>query len=466
MLLAGYIVPHPPILIPEIGLGEEKKAAATSQAMHEIGKEIARLKPETIVIISPHGPLFTDAISIRVAEPLEGDLGNFGAPAIVLTKHTDQVLIDKILKRAYDADIPSVKFDADLANRFDLDESADHGVIVPLSFVEPYYQDYKIVAINYGLLAPEALYEFGQCIREASEGKNIVVIASGDLSHHLKDSGTYAYHEEGCIFDRALVDALTKKEYLSIFNIEDKLVARAGECGLRSIYILLGALDRIGHEVRWMSYEGPFGVGYAIFKFECGVERTLSLLDEIKALIKDKTERERQREDIYLKLARDAVELYIKKGDRLKLPSYAQVDDLLKGSRGVFVSIKDRGGLRGCMGSTVGLEINLGNEIIATAIKAATQDPRFDPIEMSELKSLKISVDILSAAEKVTDKTQLDPKLYGIIVSSDYKKGLLLPDLEGVQTVEEQIRIALNKAGIKSTEGYDIERFTVERHEV
>ncbi len=468
MLLAGYIVPHPPILIPEIGLGEEKKAAATSRAMHEIGKEISEHKPETIIIISPHGPLFTDAISVRVASPLKGDLGHFGAPHIGIEKETDKQLVDEILMRAYEANIPSVRFDKDLAKRFDLEEEADHGIVVPLNFIEPYYQDYQIIAITYGLLAPEALYEFGSIIEKAAKNsqRRIVLIASGDLSHHLKDSGNYAFREEGCQFDHRVIDGLRKKDYLSIFDMEDTFIAKAGECGLRSIWMLLGALDQIEHQVQWLSYEGPFGVGYAIFKFVCNNQTKTSLLDELRACMKQKTDRMKQREDVYVKLAREAIERYIDCNERLPLPEYALIPPLLKRSCGVFVSIKDRGGLRGCMGSTTGLEINLGNEIIAMAIKAATQDPRFDPISEDDLEGLKISVDILSRSEKIDSLDQLNPQVYGVIVYSEYKRGLLLPALEGIERVEDQLKIALNKAGIKSTEKYTIERFTVERHEV
>lgn len=469
-LLAGYLVPHPPIIIPEIGLGEEKKATATCQRMHEMGKEVAMLKPKTIVVISPHGPLFTDAIAIRTQSPLKGNLKAFGAGSVQFEQATDLAFIDRLLKRAFEQHIPSVKFDQQLSNRFDLSEDADHGIIVPLHFINQYYNHYQVVALTYGLLSPDALYEFGMLIKETAEtlGREIVVIASGDLSHHLLETSSYNFREEGPSFDRFVIHHLAEQDYLPLLTVSSKWSEKAGECGKRSLEILLGALDAINHETQVKSYEGPFGVGYGVVSFLPQAESipTPSLLDDLKVQLKLQMEESLAQEDIYIQLARYAIEHYIQEGYRPILPDYAQVPELLGKSRGVFVSIKDRGGLRGCMGCTVGFEINLASEIMATAIKSATQDPRFDPIEPEELKNLTISVDLLMPAEKIESLNDLNPQIYGLIVYNDHKRGLLLPQLEGINTVEEQLRIVLNKAGIKANEQYNMERFLVERHEV
>ena len=467
-LQAGYLVPHPPIIIPEIGYGEEKKAAATCQAMHEVGKEVAKLAPETIVLISPHGPLFTDAIAIRTADPLKGHMGHFGAKQITLNQANDTEFASALLKRTYDIHVPAVMFDQVLAMRFDMDEQVDHGAIVPLSFINQYYTNYKLVCINYGLLSEEALYKFGIAIRETAEllERNIVLIASGDLSHHLLTNENYKFQPEGPAFDKAVIDHLTKQNYVALMTLPRKWVAAAGECGKKSLEILLGSLDTLNHQTTVKSYEGPFGVGYGVVGFNPTASGKESLLPLLLETLKTNQALRRSQEDTYIRLARQAVEHFVKKGARLKIPEYALTEALLGKSRGVFVSIKDSGGLRGCMGITAGLEINLASEIISNAIKACSEDPRFPAIEPEELEGLIISVDVLSPAEKVTQREQLDPKTYGIIVSHDYKRGLLLPNLEGVDTVEEQLRIALNKAGIRAEEPYEIERFTVERHEV
>lgn len=465
-VLGSYLMPHPPIIIPEVGMGEETKASATIRAMHEVSKTIAGKKPETVVIISPHGPLFTDAINIRVKNPITGNLEAFGAKEIQLLKANDLELVDCILEEAYQQEIPSVKLDQKLAKRFEIDEEADHGILIPVHFINQYYQNYKVVALTYGMLSEDALYDFGTCIQRAAEklDRKIVVIASGDLSHHLQESETYGFRSEGLSFDKHVIDSLKQQDYINLMTTDCELVEAAGQCGKKAIEIMLGTLETIAHETRVHSYEGPFGVGYAVVSFEPTLESQPPLSPKLKHALKRRHEAALAQEDEYVKLAREAVETFVQEGRRMTLPEKYHSQHFLEKSKGVFVSIHDRGGLRGCMGNTVGFELNLGNEIIAMAIKAAHQDPRFDAIEIEELDNLRISVDILSKAELVTDLSALDPKRFGIIVSAEHKQGLLLPDLAGIHSVEEQIKIALNKAGIKAHESYTIHRFTVERH--
>jgi AmmeMemoRadiSam system protein A len=131
---------------------------------------------------------------------------------------------------------------------------------------------------------------------------------------------------------------------------------------------------------------------------------------------------------------------------------------------GAFVSIKKKGELRGCIGTFQPTTENVANEIIQNAISAATHDPRFLPVNSSELDELEYSVDVLSEPEKVASKNDLDPKRYGVIVKSGHRKGLLLPDLEGVNTVNEQISIASMKAGIYLGEKIELYRFEVKRY--
>ena len=131
---------------------------------------------------------------------------------------------------------------------------------------------------------------------------------------------------------------------------------------------------------------------------------------------------------------------------------------------GVFVSLKKDGRLRGCIGTIQAVCSSVAEEIIQNAISAVTNDPRFDPVEPYELKDLSISVDVLGARERISSPKELDAKKYGVIVTKGYRRGLLLPNLEGVDTVEEQIRIAKQKAGIGTEEGVVLERFEVVRH--
>ncbi len=144
-------------------------------------------------------------------------------------------------------------------------------------------------------------------------------------------------------------------------------------------------------------------------------------------------------------------------------PAPDPLPDMMQGKAGVFVSIKKRGGLRGCIGTYSPTEATIAHEIIANAVKSATEDPRFPPVGIDELDDLEISVDVLTEPEPC-DESQLDPARYGVIVESGWRRGLLLPDLEGVDTVGEQVSIARRKAGIGPGEPVRIFRFTVQRH--
>jgi AmmeMemoRadiSam system protein A len=163
-----------------------------------------------------------------------------------------------------------------------------------------------------------------------------------------------------------------------------------------------------------------------------------------------------------VKLAKETIETYTLTGKNIDLP--ADLTAEMSGKAGVFVSLKKHGELRGCIGTFQPTRENVAAEVIQNAVSAATQDPRFPPVSRAELDELEYSVDVLSEPERVSGKEELDPKRYGIIVKSGELRGLLLPDLEGVDTPEEQIRIAAMKAGIYSAEGMELYRFEVKRY--
>jgi hypothetical protein len=162
------------------------------------------------------------------------------------------------------------------------------------------------------------------------------------------------------------------------------------------------------------------------------------------------------------KLAIDTVWNYVKYGKKISPPE--KLPSEMQGKAGVFVSIKKHGQLRGCIGTFQPTQPNIALEIINNAISAATRDPRFPPIKENELEELTFSVDVLSPPEPVETLDELDPKRYGVIVESGWRRGLLLPDLEGVDTVEQQISIAKRKAGIFEGEEVKLYRFEVVRH--
>ena len=169
--------------------------------------------------------------------------------------------------------------------------------------------------------------------------------------------------------------------------------------------------------------------------------------------------------DDYVRLAKEVLEAFIMDGIVLNVPDWVP-GEMLNGRAGVFVSLKKHGNLRGCIGTISPTCENIAEEIVQNAISSCSRDPRFDPVGPDELENLEVSVDVLSEAEPVSSKDELDVKRYGVIVSKGFRRGLLLPNLEGVDTIEAQLAIALQKAGIHESSGYSIERFEVVRHEV
>jgi AmmeMemoRadiSam system protein A len=465
-VLGGYLFPHPPIILEEIGKGEEEKASGTIEGVKALAKDIKEKGPDTIILITPHGPLFADAISISIEEDLYGDFSSFGYGNLKFNYKNNLKLVNKIIHNSNKENIIIAEIDENFAKDYNIEKELDHGTLVPLYYVDKEYTDYNLIHITYGLLSPKDLYRFGKIINESVEDSedNVVILASGDLSHRLSNKGPYPYSPYGEEFDKRIVDILKKGEMKSIITFDLNLSEKAGECGLRSLMILAGTLENYDIETKVLSYEGPYGVGYCTAKIDAKgkVENKdlLKIIDEEEA---KKIQEIRNREDSYVKLARKSLEYYIKHGKYMTI--LENIDNsILKTRKGVFVSIKKEGMLRGCIGTIEPTEQNTGLEIIKNAVSAGLRDPRFDPVEEEELNSLVYSVDILSDPEPISSESQLDTRRYGVIVTKGHRRGLLLPNLEGVDTVEEQVSIALRKAGIKEAEDYTMERFEVIRH--
>lgn len=167
--------------------------------------------------------------------------------------------------------------------------------------------------------------------------------------------------------------------------------------------------------------------------------------------------------DIYVRLAKESLEYYITRHSIMPVPE-GLPDEMYKRAAGVFVSLDKDGELRGCIGTIAPVRENIAQEIIYNAVSAGTEDPRFYPVAEGELNALSYSVDVLGESEPVNEKTELNPKRFGVIVNKGYHNGVLLPDLDGVDSVDEQLSIALRKAGIRPDEDYKISRFEVVRH--
>ena len=428
---SAVIMPHPPIARPLVGRGEEEKIRATLDAYRKASEQIAQDAPETIVIISPHNIFFRDAFYISPGEIYTDNLARFGASEDWLSIPYDTELREEIIRLCAEKRIPTVS-DKRYAGE------PDHGSLIPLLFVSEVYTNFRVVRIAPSFLSDEMLTEMGRVIERAAAhlGRRITLIASGDLSHKLLAEGPYGFVKEGPEFDSRITEMMKNGDLKAFRDFTPEFRDRCAECGLPGFIMLAGALENYHVRPDFLSYEGTFGVGYAICTFAL--------------------------EDACVRLAKDSLEKYIRSGKRLSRPD--ELPEWMTAQQaGVFVSLHKNGDLRGCIGTILPWYGCVADEIIALAVEAGTRDPRFYPVKADELEHLEYNVDVLSEAEPA-EFDQLDAKRYGVIVTNGNRRGLLLPDLEGVETPEQQISISLRKAGIRPDEPYKIERFTVERH--
>ena len=457
-ILAAYVLPHPPLILPEVGRGEERKIQLTVNAYERAMKEAAEQKPDTVIIASPHTVMYADYFHIAPGEEAEGSFAQFGAEGVTVAAQYDTVLAKEIEMEAGEIGIEA----GPVGGR---NAALDHAVMIPLHFLHAHMRDFRVVRLGISGLSPLDHYNFGKCVARAVDtlGRRAVFIASGDLSHKLTPEGPYGFAPEGPRFDKACMKYLEEGDFLKLLRMERALYEPAAECGLRTFWMMAGALDGQALKIKKLSYQGPFGVGYGVVSFRVTREDVRRSFAERYEMLERRAQEERRAaEDEYVRLARHAIETIVTTG---KLPERpADLPSEMAERAGVFVSLKKDGELRGCIGTFEPTTKNIAEEILQNAASAALRDPRFPPVKKEELDALVYSVDVLTEPELVAGADALDVKKYGVIVEYRARKGLLLPDLAGVDTVEEQLRIARQKGGIPADAPIRIWRFTVERH--
>lgn len=458
-IVAAFMVPHPPMIVPEVGRGSEKQIEKTIKAYERVADEIALLKPETIIISSPHSVMYADYFHISPGARAVGSFADFGAPQVKFDVEYDEELVNLVAARAEKVHFPA-------GTLGEKRPELDHGTMVPLWFILKKYKDFKLVRT--GLSGYDLLkhYEYGVMIKDAVEslGRRVVYVASGDLSHKLQDYGPYGFAEEGPVYDKRIMEVCSGGRFGELFDFDKNFCEKAAECGHKSFVIMAGALDGQAVEATQYSHEDVTGVGYGICSFvPKGVDESRHFLAARLQQVESELDEKRQKSDAWVRLARESAEYFVKNGREMKLPSWVP-EELLRVRAGAFVSVHKFGALRGCIGTIAATKENLALEIIHNAVSAVSEDPRFEPVSEDELKYLDINVDVLGEAEKISSPDQLDVKKYGVIVQSGYKRGLLLPDLDGVDTVEQQISIAKRKGGIAPGEDVELFRFEVVRH--
>ena len=458
-LLGAVIVPHPPIIIPSIGKGEEKGIQKTIDSYDRAAREIAELKPDTVVVTSPHSVLYADYLHISPGREASGDFLAFGSHDKPLSFQYDTEFVSGLTAAAREANIAAGTFG-------ERDRSLDHGTLVPLFFLRKYCENFRLVRCSLSGFSPLVHYNYGKCIVETARrlGRRTVLVASGDLSHKLKEDGPYGFAPEGPQFDAQVTKAMKEADFMRFLTFDEEFCDTAAECGLRSFIIMAGAFDGMAVEPEFLSYEGPFGVGYAVCCFRpAGLDESRRFGDRYEAWSREKADEQKRNEDEYVRLARLSLETWIQKSRIADLPSGLSAE-LTDKKAGVFVSLKKEGRLRGCIGTIHPVRKSIAEEILLNAVSAGTEDPRFDPVTEDELSTLAYSVDVLGDTEPIELLSELDVKRYGVVVRNGTRCGLLLPNLTGVDSPERQVSIALRKAGIRKDEPYRMERFEVVRH--
>ncbi len=261
-VLAAFMVPHPPLIVPNVGRGGEKQIQKTTDAYTRVAEEIAALAPDTIVISSPHSEMYYDYFHISPGESASGSFARFRAPEVHFTEKYDSEMVSEICRLAKECSLPA-------GTKGELYPELDHGTMVPLYFIRQKYSGGKIVRIGLSGLSYKDHYKLGQLVSSAADKLNrrIVYVASGDLSHKLQAYGPYGFAKEGPEYDERIMDVCSRGAFSELFDFSEEFCDKAAECGHRSFLIMAGALDGLNVKATQYSHEDVTGVGYGICSF-------------------------------------------------------------------------------------------------------------------------------------------------------------------------------------------------------
>ncbi len=411
-----------------------------------VGEEVEQV--EAIGLVSPHaGYIYSGAVSGAAISRVK-----FKDTFIILgPNHTGAGAPFALMKEGiWETPLGRMEIDSGLAQKL-LDESNyltddspahqyEHSIEVQLPFLQYFKADIKIVPIILSY-APGAVFkEIGKSIASAIKrsGKEVVIIASSDMTH-------YEPQESAEKKDKRAIEAILNLD-------EDELLRRVDAlgismCGYAPVTSLISAARELGAKGAELVKYQTSGDASGDYSSVVGYAGIIIKKAEMHPLVE---------------LAREAVETFVREGKVIRAPG--ELSQEMKERAGIFVSIHKFGELRGCIGTFEPTRANVAEEIITNAISSAARDPRFLPVAPGELKDLEYSVDVLTRPEPVKSKDELEPKKYGVIVESGQRRGLLLPDLEGVDSVEYQIEICRQKAGIAPDEPIKLYCFRVKRY--
>lgn len=253
-LVFAAVVPHSPVLVPQVGKEHLKKLRKTVTALKRLEQDLYATHPDAIIIVSPHGPVEADHFTLELKERHVCDLKEFGVFDLPIECRSDLRLASALKEHLEDAGVPLM---------LRTEPSLDYGVVVPLLYLTPHLKSVGLLPISPSLLPLKAHFELGQGIQDviAHSDRRVAVVASADLSHRLTRSAPGGYSPYGKKFDQKVLDIVRERKSAALINFEQELADKAGQCGLSSLTVLAGVLDKIDATPEILSYESPFGIG-------------------------------------------------------------------------------------------------------------------------------------------------------------------------------------------------------------
>ncbi len=431
MITNATLMCHAPIVIPELAGARGQACAATTGAMRKAARALIADDPGLIVVVTPHGERKERSWGISHQPTLRGDLGRFGHRELSL-RFEGSPQAAQTLSRQTQA--------VGLAHWELPDAGCDHGAFVPLYFVAQAGYRGQVLLVNLPWPGSGTEERFGQLLADcfSTDSRRIAVLASGDMSHRLLPDAPAGYHPQARVFDQQFVTALRRGDYHAACNPDPGLQDLAAEDVVDSVRVAASATGYSDRGGEVLCYEGPFGVGY-----------TEAVLFDAQAPPR-----------ALLHLAREAIAAWLEN----RTPERPSLEPMWQEPRASFVTLRTASGeLRGCIGKLAPTKPSMVDEVIENAVGAASRDPRFPPLKHSELSDLRIELSVLEKPRPVAGIEQLDPATFGVVVSHAGRRGVLLPEIDGVDDAETQVRIASQKAGIAEGAPVELRRFRVRK---
>jgi len=459
-ILRAYALPHPKLAVPAGTRGEDKTIPKTLAAFDAVAEEIAYLRPDNIIFLTPHNIVYDDYFHISPGNSAKGTCDRFGSKNVKLIANYDPNFAAVISH-------VSGKYGISAKTLGEKRAPLDHGVMVPLWHINRRYSQFKTIRISASKLDDKSHYKLGQVLGEAAAniGRRTVVIACGNLSRRPMERGKSTYVAEALEYDNEILNIFAAGAFNRLFSVPENIREGADECGHDVFTMLAGCLDRKQVRAEVLSYENPVGEGYVVASFTPGPQdERRNFLDKSHHTQKRIVMQSRSSEDAYCVLARRALEYAVLHNQGLPVP-VGLPREMTTTRAGAFVSLYIDGRLRGAAGALGPTTDHIAAEIIKYSAAAGQADKRFPPITEDELSGLVYKVDIIGNPEPVTMPEELDVRRYGLIVTSGDSWGVMLPNQPNITTPEEQIAAVKQRAGIDSDAEVKLERFAVTRHE-